>query len=48
MIQKLQKTALFGVIEGGFSIQERQKSAHETVTRNVDGELVLIYLQLLL
>ncbi|XP_071152396.1 queuine tRNA-ribosyltransferase accessory subunit 2-like [Mytilus edulis] len=35
--QKLQKTALFGVIEGGFSIQERQKSAHETVTRNVDG-----------
>lgn len=34
---KNSKTALFAVIEGGYSEPERLKSAKETVARNVDG-----------
>lgn len=38
--KKLQKTALFGVVEGGYNIKERERSARETVARNVDGYVI--------
>jgi queuine/archaeosine tRNA-ribosyltransferase len=37
----LKKIALFGVIEGGYNMHQRERSAKETVARNVDGRHTL-------
>ena len=36
--QVLQKMSLFGCVGGGFSHFERERSAKETVARDVDGQ----------
>lgn len=38
--EKLKKTALFGVIEGGYNMHQRERSAKETVARDVDGYVI--------
>lgn len=38
--ERLQKSALFGSIEGGYDIKERKRSAKETATRPVQGFVI--------